>query len=174
MKIRLKLFTFFVLIPLVSCSIFRNLDDIDLEKVLLEPGQDYQGLYVNEAEIVQEMTLDYSSAVQGKFQDLLGRDGEDVGGIMILLIRSSIKRKEQYDFHSFMESQEGVIPHEYQNISEKSSLFATDNTIHSVFIECEALVSLSIERRGDDAADASRLWSLSKQIHENVENYVCK
>jgi hypothetical protein len=150
------------------------LDSIDLDKVLIEPDDNFDGIYLSDTHFVDDITLNYWSVVQGKYQNLLSSNGNDIGGIMVMLFRSPSKQAKAYDFYSMIESQEGIIPKDYPNISDQSAFFATEYAIHSVFIECEALTSISISRRGEDTADAEIMWKITKVIHGNIKEFVCK
>ena len=175
MKNIYKAFWLGIFIPiLISCSIFRNLENIDLSNVFLDPNQKYAGLSVNKAFHYDPDNFYYSSAFRIMNQDIVTTEGNKAGGITIYLINSPRKRKEEYNFLSYMESQEGVIPYEYPPITDDSIFFTTDRAIIFNFIRCEVLVSTYIERRGKDSADAERLWSIANLIDANLENYVCE
>jgi hypothetical protein len=159
--------------PFFAACTSPRLKDANLSQVLPEAQQLPSGIQLKSPAELDADALRYFSAMRGVQQDIVSTGGDRIGWIRVLLIPSQAKRTSAFSFLSNVETQEGIIPHEYPKVGEISVLFATERSITVVFVRCEAVTDAYLDRRGTDTEDAELLWSLASQIDMEITRNVC-
>jgi hypothetical protein len=117
---------------------------------------------------------DYFRFVQGKEQEILAPDGSTIGSVRIYLVSLKGEQEEMYNFLSLMETPEGVISLEIDDIGEMQ-LGAIDPFGMIVFTRCTGIGYLQIdlaELRKGYATDL--LIAHAKTLDKKLKTIACE
>lgn len=162
----------FVLLLISSCD-GRSLSDIDLEPLLIQPGDLPNELTAGSVKVI-EPDPDMLRHDQALEQEIVTRNGDLAGVVRVYLFRSKADRDNAYDLFSLVESQEGIVPYSVPPIGDFTSARHTDKGgLEVVFVRCHAVTVIWLRTAGDYILKNDHVVQYAQQIDHRLASAVC-
>lgn len=161
----------FMLLVASSCG-RRTLSDVDLEPLLIRPGDLPSELTPGAVRIIEPdpEVLYHDQALE---QEIVTRNGELAGSVHVYLFRSKADRDSAYDLFSLVESQEGIEPFSVPRIGDSTSARYIDGGFKIVFVRCYAVATIWLKTVGDYTLEASDIVQYAQQLDQRLASEVC-
>lgn len=162
----------FALLLISSCD-GRSLSDIDLEPLLIQPGDLPNELTAGSVKVI-EPDPDVFRHDQALEQEIVTRNGDLAGVVRVYLFRSKADRDNAYDLFSLVESQEGIVPYSVPPIGDFTSARHTDKGgLEVVFVRCHAVTVIWLRTAGDYVLKNDHVVQYAQQIDHRLASAVC-
>jgi YD repeat-containing protein len=162
----------FALLLISSCD-GRSLSDIDLEPLLIQPGDLPNELTAGSVKVI-EPDPDVLRHDQALEQEIVTRNGDLAGVVRVYLFRSKPDRDNAYDLFSLLESQEGIVPYSVPPIGDFTSARHTDKGgFEVVFVRCHAVTVIWLRTAGDYLLKNDHVVQYAQQIDHRLASAVC-
>lgn len=148
------------------------LSSLDITTFLIDPGDLPSGYSPGKINTLKPD--DFSKFVQGKEQEILAPDGSLAGRVRIYLFSIKDEQEEMFNLQSLMETPEGMIPLDVDNIGEKQ-LAAIDPFGLIVFTRCTAIGYVQVGLYElEKGYEIELLIAHAKRLDDEIKSIACE
>jgi hypothetical protein len=172
----LLLLRIFIAVWLVSLTACVSFDDVDLQPIMLQPGDLPEALVAGlSSAIPEEETFNYEVAYQ---QAILTQSGSDAGEVRVYIFRNARDRDKIFDLLTLMETQEGIVSYETppigdavmarQDISQSGNLY-----INLTFKHCYAVANIWLHTTDDFTLQGNEVITYAQKLDARLSSIAC-
>jgi hypothetical protein len=160
----------FLLVP-ACCG--RSLSDVDLESLLIQPGDLSEDLVAGSVKVIapDPEVLRHDQALE---QEIVTRDGHLAGTTRLYLFRLRADRDRAYDLFSLAESQEGIIPYPIPPVGDfASARYVSEGSLEVVFVRCDAVAVVWLKTAGEYVLEEDDVVRYAQRLDQRLASEVC-
>lgn len=158
-------------ILLTSCHHEKSLSEVDLESLLVQPGDLPEQLMAGSVKTISPGVIRFIQALE---QEITTKDGEIVGAVRVYLFQSNADRDHAYELFSLVESQEGVTPYSVPSIGDLTAArYINEGSLELVFTQCQAVVTIWLGTAGSYSLKEEDVVHYAQQLDRRLASEIC-